>query len=419
MFDVSDKVFIKRLSGNFGYLSLVKIFNLSAKYFIIAYLLKTLGTVNYGTYTWLDAIIQFFLLFTNYGFNSYLAKNVIEQQSNGKKAMNTLISNVFQLKFSIFLLGYILLICLTFFYQEFWDYKYLLYLYMFLILGEVFFPLWYFQGTERFKNITISVFIIRLLQLLLVFSFVNEKNDLPTLLWIMVVSNTLYGFLGIYFMKREIPNYSFRFQPFISQYFYLKEGFMFFLGIISVFFFNYLTIYLIGVYFSKDLVTEFDICFKVVFLFVIPFEIFQQALFPIIVKNKNLKQIRQILLFVVIISLCFMLAAYMSSEILLSLFGVENVHLYKNTYNKLIFLIPIIALTYILGSSILIPFGYYKEFNLSLIVTSALYLGYILMLFISKTFTFERLLLGRVIADLVLLVIRMYFIQSKKVLYSE
>ena len=56
----------KIILKNFSYLSLMKVFNIGFKLFLVAYLVRVLGQKNYGLVTWLDSVIQYFLMIINF-----------------------------------------------------------------------------------------------------------------------------------------------------------------------------------------------------------------------------------------------------------------------------------------------------------------------------------------------------------------
>ena len=45
---------------NLSYLSFLRFFNIGIKFFLVAYLVRVLGEINYGILIWSDSIIQFF-----------------------------------------------------------------------------------------------------------------------------------------------------------------------------------------------------------------------------------------------------------------------------------------------------------------------------------------------------------------------
>src|SRR3970040_3158667 len=93
----------------------------------------------------------------------------------------------------------------------------------------------------------------------------------------------------------------------------LREGYLFFVGKISTFIFNFGTLFLIGYLFSKGQLAGFDIAIKIVFVFIIPYEVLQQALFPAVVRGLETKQLQRITISTLIVSVLSSLLLYLFS----------------------------------------------------------------------------------------------------------
>ena len=76
---------------NFSYLTLMKVFNIGVKVILAAYLIRILGSEKYGLITWLDSVIQYFIMIVNFGFNIYAAKYIVENK-NKKTKINEIVS---------------------------------------------------------------------------------------------------------------------------------------------------------------------------------------------------------------------------------------------------------------------------------------------------------------------------------------
>ena len=77
------------LLSNFFYIGVLKFLNIGSKYFLVGYLIRILGENGYGILTWVDSIVQYFIMLINFGFDLYAAKYVVEN----KKGDIFLISN--------------------------------------------------------------------------------------------------------------------------------------------------------------------------------------------------------------------------------------------------------------------------------------------------------------------------------------
>ena len=103
----------KIILKNFSYLSLMKVFNIGFKLFLVAYLVRVLGQKNYGLVTWLDSVIQYFLMIINFGFNIYAAKYIVDNKGDNDK-INEIVSSIYIIKIILFLFSLIKLLVLVF-----------------------------------------------------------------------------------------------------------------------------------------------------------------------------------------------------------------------------------------------------------------------------------------------------------------
>ena len=77
-----------------SFLSILKFFNIGFKFVLIGYLIRVFGSTLYGLLTWADSIIQFFLMFINFGFNVYAAKYIVDRR-NDRSKVNEIVSSIY------------------------------------------------------------------------------------------------------------------------------------------------------------------------------------------------------------------------------------------------------------------------------------------------------------------------------------
>ena len=401
------------IAKNFSFLSFLKLFNIGFKFILIGYLIRTLGTELYGLLTWADSIIQFFIMFVNFGFNIYAAKYIVDNKAD-KALINEIVSSIYIIKLFLFISSFLILFIISFF-DPISENLGLLYLLLMIGLGEVFFPIWFFQGVEKLKTATIIVFLSRLLVVILTFLFVKSSDDLFLYVGFLILSNILMGALGLQTIKSKF-NIKLHLVKIKRLYIYLKAATMFFMGRFFALAFNFGTIFLIGIYATMNDVTGFDTASKIVMLTVIPFEMLQQAVFPTISRTLDRKLLLKLILFSLITGLFLMLMINIFSYQLLSLFGGKELFTYKTTLNWLSLLTPLISVTFILGSCGLVAFGYFKEYNKSLVISSILYILCVIILYLTNEITFWNLIYLRIFSDLALVSIRSFYILKKKIL---
>ena len=398
---------------NFSYLTLMKFFNIGVKIVLAAYLIRILGSEKYGLITWLDSVIQYFIMIVNFGFNIYAAKYIVENKNKSTK-INEIVSSIFIIKGCLFIFS---LICVLFLgsFETFSAYKRLLLLLMFSGIGEVLFPVWFFQGTENLKPATIIVFLTRLFLLVGTVIFVNSQYDLLSYILLFVASSLLMGGSGIFYLFKYY-NIRIVLLPISKLIHYFRESLPFFIGRFLSLVFNFGTIFFIGKFCLLEQVTGFDTGLKIVMLGVIPFEMLQQAVFPTISRTKNKKLLKNLVYVSFIVGVFIVSIIFLMADYFMVWFGGEEMLQFAPSLKLLAILSPFVSLTFILGTCSLVAFGFYREYNFSLIFTSIVYMLILIVLYFTGKINFWNLIYLRVFGDVLMAMIRLYFSVRKRTL---
>jgi len=403
----------KIILKNFSYLSLMKVFNIGFKLFLVAYLVRVLGQKNYGLVTWLDSVIQYFLMIINFGFNIYAAKYIVDNNDNNDK-INEIVSSIYIIKIVLFIFSLIAIIGISFS-NDFSAYKEALILFAFCGIGEVLFPIWYFQGKENLKPATLIVFLSRLLLVAGVLLFVKANDNTIEYIAILVFSSLIMGVMGVAYIHKYY-DLKFTLIPLKRLKNYIREAFPFFLGRFLSLIFNFGTIFLIGKYCAYEQVAGFDVCLKIIMVSVIPFEMLQQAVFPSLARTRDKNVLKKLVIGSFVLGFIAGFVIFLFSDTLLLLFGGEIMLEYVETLNALTLLAPFVALTFILGSCSLVAFGFYKEYNISLIGTSVVYIIILIVLYCFDLINFWNLIYLRIFGDILMSLVRLYYSIKRKIL---
>lgn len=406
--------FSTQIAQNFFYFGVVKFANIVSKYLLLGYLVRTLGEQGYGILTWVDSFTQYFLILVNFGFDMYVAKYIVENKES-KTKINEIISTVLTIKTLLFIIGFVL-VGLFSLNAEIAKHIHLIFLMFGMGIGEILFPIWYFQGIEKMKPIAIVSVVSRTLLVVLTLLFVNNTHDLIIYVLILVVTNLVWGGLGFYFLVK-IAKFEFILVPFAVLKHYFKEGYLFFLGRFSTLFLNFGTIFLIGYFCSKSLVSGFDIASKILFAFVFPFEVIQQAVFPSIVRTRSKVFLQKLMLFTFCSSLFFAGIIFYFSVEFMTFFGGTQMAKYASLLELLVVLIPVISCSIVMGSCSLVAFGALKEYNYALLFSCLLYVCVVMLLYVLNQISFANLIVLRIGVDVFMVVVLFYFAFKRKTFF--
>lgn len=140
------------------------------------YLVRVLQVEYYGMIVFSQSIINYFVLFTDYGFNLLGPKEIAQQSS--KTGQCRVLINIFVAKLvllvcwtAIFVIGLLILEYLK-------DTNVELYAIVYLtVIGNVLFPVWFFQGIQQMRYITFVNIVARVFSVIGIFLFVKEQQD--------------------------------------------------------------------------------------------------------------------------------------------------------------------------------------------------------------------------------------------------
>ena len=407
----------KLIFKNFSYLSLLRVFTILSQYVLISFLVRTLGSENYGVFVWAFSIIQYLIIVINFGFNTYAAKYVPENAGNPHN-LNKIFSAILTFKLFLFIASAILFLVFAYHFPVFSDHYELLLILLGIGLGEAIFPIWLYQGKEKLEIPTKIIFVFRLLLVVSTIILITNSSHLLRYACLLTAIQLMIGLTGLLFSftKMHVRFIKVRFAELLDV---IKEASSFFVGAVFGKSFNFLAVFLIGICFSMEDVAGFDISFKILAVFQLPFETFSTVLFPTMVRTKNIHLNEKLIFAAFLASMILWAFTYWQSDFLISLLGGKELAGYGALLRKLSVLIPIVVLTYFLGTNTLVAFGYHKEYNYSFIIPAIIYILTLAILWKTKRMSFEAIVYSRIMVDLLMAGYRLFIAVKHRLIFTS
>lgn len=368
------------LVQNFSYLSILQIFNLLVPLITYPYLIRVLGKETYGLVVFSQAVVGYLSLLISFGF-SISATKFISINRNCKEKLNEIFSNIFILKGLIFLFSVIIFSIGLNFISEDKNYKLLFYLTLYLCIYEWVFPVWFFQGMEKMKYITVLNVVSRGVFLILVFVLIENKNDYllyPIISGIGVILASVMALL-IIFLKYKVR---FVKPTFKSLKFYFNDSVPIFISNLSSRIFAGSNKVIVGSFLGMVDLAYYDLADKIVNLLRLPQGIMTQALFPKISRDRDVSFVKKILRISLFGNILAYVLLFVFHRPIILLLGGENLLEASSVVMILALIVPLIVLTTTFGTQLLLAFGYNKEFS-KVAVSSAFFYLFILGVFYS------------------------------------
>ncbi len=201
----------KRLISNFSSLFSVQVFNYILPLITIPYLVRVLGPDKFGLIAFAQAFMQYFIVLTDYGFN-LTATRKISIARDDREELSRIVSNVFTIKLIFIVLSFVCLIAICLMSSKLKK-ELSLYLITFVfVLGNTFFPTWFFQGIEKMKVVAVLNIISKSVFTVFIFILVKEKSDylkvagLTSIAQILITLIALFIILTTYKVKFFFPS---------------------------------------------------------------------------------------------------------------------------------------------------------------------------------------------------------------------
>jgi len=167
----------------------------------LPYLSRTLGIEGFGIFGLVIAIAQYFVLFTDFGFNLTATKKIAENQSDKFFISQVFWETIFS-KSLLCVLSLFILVFLTYLSPSKMFKDELIYTSL-MIIGTVLMPLWYFQGIEELSKITIFSVLAKVITLPLFIFLVNSESDVGIAILIQSSINFTAGIIAILIVYRS------------------------------------------------------------------------------------------------------------------------------------------------------------------------------------------------------------------------
>lgn len=198
---------------NFGALVLLQVGNTLLALLIMPYLIHVLGVGNFGLYSFALALSLYLVILTDYGFG-FTGVKLISINRDDRQKVSEIFHSIQIIKTVILVLILALFTVCIFLIDSLAEHKKIYFVSFGVLIGQTIVPVWFFQGMERMKFITIINLIIRTTAVVLIFILVKTPEDVDLAIAAQAISFTAAGVLSIVLAYKEfnlkfvIPKYT-------------------------------------------------------------------------------------------------------------------------------------------------------------------------------------------------------------------
>ena len=244
----------------------------------IPYLIRVIGTEKFGVVSFIQALQYFFIIIVDYGFSVTAIKKISlakEDSQELSRIFNLTLSTKFALGGLSFLILSVLIITIPKFNNEMTA----CFLGFSIVIGQMLFPMWFYQGMEEMKFITYFNLVAKTIFTLSIFALIQKENDYVFVLAIQGLGVIITSFVSLYLIVKRF-NMKVGFSGWLNIYKELKFGLPVLISNFSVTAYSSSNYLILGFFGDDKVVGLYSIVEKIVSLVRQILAMFSQAVFP-------------------------------------------------------------------------------------------------------------------------------------------
>lgn len=401
----------KRLFSNFFSLSVLQTANYILPLITLPYLVRVLGPEKFGLIAFAQAFIQYCNILTDYGFN-LSATREISIHRDSKEKLNEIFSSVMIIKVALLVISFIIMTIIVFSFEKFRQDWLIYYLTFGMVLGQVLFPVWFFQGMERMKYITYLNITAKLIFTIAIFVFVTAEADYLKVPIFNSAGYIVAGIISLYLIRKEFKT-KLKFCKFENVNNYFKDSTQFFLSRVSVSIYTSSNAFVLGLFTTNVAVGYYSMAEKLYQAIQYLYTPLTQTLYPYITKSKNTKLFKKLFKLVVLMNFILVFVIFIFSSNIFYLLFAEGTSLESiKVFHIFLVVMIVVVPSIMLGYPFLAAMGYPVYANKSVIYGSLIHFVGLFILILIGNIQPVTVALMVFITESCVFLLRTYWIRS-------
>ncbi len=381
----------------------------------LPYLARVLSVDAYGMVSYVKAVVGYAQIIVDFGFMLSAVKDIVEVQNN-KREVSQVIGNTVVSKLLLSIAAFIVIMAVSGKIDVLTDN--LLYVCSSLLVPMLscFLLDFLFRGIEKMHIVTIIFVIMKMISVVLTVLFIKSDTDI-LLIPIFDVLSSVVAILLNWIIARKM-GYRFIFTGLKVCFKKIANSFGYFANSMASSAFGALNTVIMGAFINDmEQIAYWSVCMQIVGAIQNMYTPISNGIYPYMIKTKDFKLIKNILLiFTPIIFICSGICYIISPTILTIVAGKK----YIAASQIFRIFLPIIVMSFpvaILGWPALGAINKVKQTTLSTIWGAVAQLSGIGLLIIANSFTIVNIAILRNISEFVMLATRAYFSYKYKHLF--
>lgn len=365
---------------NFISLALLQGVNYLLPLLSFPFLFRVLGVERWGLVTFGYSLMQYFVMFTDFGFNLSATKYISEHRNDLQK-INSYLNSAMIGRFILCGISLAILLALISYFDKFSTESIFYLLYFGIILGNVMFPMWFFQGMENMKYITVFNIVAKSLSFIPFFIFIRKPEDYIYVPIFYSIGFVLAGIVSLFivYFKMGMKWYFTSISQISSS---LKDSSAYFLARASTSLFTTSNSFLLGLVCGNTMVGYYSAAEKLYQAYNQLLSPFTGVLFPHIAKSRDVLFFKKIFYRITFTNLfCVAAALLLASYVLDIVYGTADPNILE-VFRILVTACFVTIPSMLLGYPLLAAMGHPLYTNYTVMTTSVVHITGLVVLYI-------------------------------------
>ena len=397
---------LTQVKKNTFWLAIFQLAKMIFPFLILPILTRRLSVETYGNLTFIKTVMNFLQIFLDFGFMLSATKEIAKIKNDTNK-IQQIMADTLLARLILGGIGFLLIIILSFFFPILsHNFLFTITSYLTVFLSIFLFD-FLFRGLEIIHVMTIRFIIMKTISFLLTIFFVRQDHQII----LIPLFDILSSVIAIILVAFELQKRNFRLiRPKLKSSIYsLKISLIYFLSDVSATAFNAISTIIIGLVFSSTEVALFGVSIQIIGAIQALLGQLSSGIYPIMVRQKSRKFIQQI--FQKTIPLVFLFTG-----LIIILLPLALQVLAGDKYAAAHPIIQILAITIffsfintLLGWPTLGVINQQNKVTLSTIISTVFNLVSLILLYLSNNLNLYSVAITRVITEIILFCIRLYY----------
>ena len=397
---------LTQVKKNTFWLAIFQLAKMVFPFLILPILTRRLSVETYGSLTFIKTVMNFLQIFLDFGFMLSATKEIAKIK-NDTNQIQQIMADTLLARLLLGGIGFLLVVILSFFFPILGhNFLFTITSYLTVFLSIFLFD-FLFRGLEIIHVMTMRCIVMKTISFLLTIFFVRQDHQII----LIPLFDILSSVIAIILVAFELQKRNFRLiRPKLKSSIYsLKISLIYFLSDVSATAFNAISTIIIGLVFSSTEVALFGVSIQIIGAIQALLGQLSSGIYPIMVRQKSRKFIQQI--FQKTIPLVFLFTG-----LIIILLPLVLQVLAGDKYAAAHPIIQILAITIffsfintLLGWPTLGVINQQNKVTLSTIISTVFNLVSLILLYLSSNLNLYSVAITRVITEIILFWIRLYY----------